>query len=147
MSACPWPVEDLLPHAPPMLLLDEALACEAEYAAAGVTIRPDHLFARPEGVPAHVGIEFMAQTCGLWAGGVAKRQGGAVRLGFLLGSRRYKAARPFFSFGERLEVSARLVFLDQGMGVFDCRIADGAGEVVAEAQLSVYQPDETGEGA
>ena len=89
----------------------------------------------------------MAQTCGLWAGGVAKRQGGAVRLGFLLGSRRYKAARPFFSFGERLEVSARLVFLDQGMGVFDCRIADGAGEVVAEAQLSVYQPDETGEGA
>ena len=147
MNPCPWPVEDLLPHGRPMLLLDEALSCDSEGACAAVIIRPDHLFARPEGVPAHVGIEFMAQTCGLWAGGFAKRQGGAVRLGFLLGSRRYKAARPFFPFGERLEVTARLVFLDQGMGVFDCRIADGAGEVLAEAQLSVYQPDEAGEGA
>lgn len=144
MSACPWLVADLLPHAPPMLLLDEALVCEAEYAAAAVTIRAGHPFAQPDGVPAHVGIEFMAQTCGLWAGGMAKRQGGAVRLGFLLGTRRYKAVRPYFLFGERLEISARLVFQDQGMGVFDCRIADGAGEVLAEAQLSVYQPDDAG---
>jgi predicted hotdog family 3-hydroxylacyl-ACP dehydratase len=144
MSACPWPIEDLLPHASPMLLLDEALTCDGEGAGAAVTIRPDHLFARAEGVPAHVGIEFMAQTCGVWAGGAAKLEGGAVRLGFLLGTRRYKAARPFFHFGERLEITARLVFRDQGMGVFDCRISGAGGEVLAEAQLSVYQPDEEG---
>ncbi len=145
MSGCPWPVEDLLPHAPPMLLLDEALSCDAEGASAAASMRPDHPFARPEGVPAHVGIEFMAQTCGIWAGGAAKRGGASVRLGFLLGTRRYKAVRPFFHFGERLEITARLVFLDQGMGVFDCRIADGAGDVLAEAQLSVYQPGQAGE--
>ena len=145
MSVCPWPVEELLPHAAPMLLLDEALACHAEGACAAVTLRPDHLLARPEGVPAHVGVEFMAQTCGIWAGGMAKREGGAARLGFLLGTRRYKAVRPFFHFGERLEITARLVFRDQGMGVFDCRISGAGGEILAEAQLSVYQPDDTDE--
>ncbi len=145
MSACSWPIEDLLPHARPMLLLDEALSWDAEGATAAVTIRPDHLFARAEGVPAHVGIEFMAQTCGVWAGAEAKRDGGAVRLGFLLGTRRYKAVQPFFSFGERLEISARLVFRDQGMGVFDCRISTAGGEMLAEAQLSVYQPGEAEE--
>jgi predicted hotdog family 3-hydroxylacyl-ACP dehydratase len=145
MSACPWPIEELLPHGRPMLLLDEALICNGEEARAAVIIRTDHLFARAEGVPAHVGVEFMAQTCGVWAGSKAKREGGAVRLGFLLGTRRYKAVRPFFHFGERLEISARLVFLDQGMGVFDCHIHDSQGGVLAEAQLSVYQPDQAGE--
>lgn len=145
MSACPWSVRELLPHARPMLLLDEALSYDAGGAVAAVTIHPDHLFAGPEGVPAHVGIEFMAQTCGVWAGAEARREGGAVRLGFLLGTRRYKAVRPFLAFGERLEITARLVFRDQGMGVFDCRIAGAGGEVLAEAQLSVYQPGQGGE--
>ncbi|MBI3446458.1 MAG: hypothetical protein HY055_14145 [Magnetospirillum sp.] len=146
MSACVWPIEDLLPHARPMLLLDEALTCDAEGASAAVTIRPDHLFACDQGVPAHVGIEFMAQACGIWAGGAAKREGRqAARLGFLLGTRRYKAVRPFFAFGERLEIAVHLAFLDQGMGVFDCKICGAEGDVLAEAQLSVYQPDEEGE--
>jgi len=144
MSAGLWPIAELLPHARPMLLLDEALSYDAEGAVAAVTIRPDHPFAGPDGVPAHVGIEFMAQTCGVWAGAEARREGGAVRLGFLLGTRRYRAARPFFRFGERLEITARLVFRDQGMGVFDCRIGGAGGEMLAEAQLSVYQPEDVG---
>jgi len=41
--------------------------------------------------------------------------------------------------GERQEIQARVVFCDQGMGVFDCQIM-GGGEVVALAQLTVYQP-------
>lgn len=135
------PPARLLPHAEPMILLDETLALDAEVAQAAVTMRPDHPFAQPDGVPAHVGIEFMAQTCGLWAGGEALRAGGPVRLGFLLGTRAYQAARPFFHFGERLEITARLVFLDQGMGVFDCTIAGPGGDMLAQAQLSVYQPD------
>ncbi|HLO75667.1 MAG TPA: hypothetical protein VK196_04345 [Magnetospirillum sp.] len=144
MTPCPPPAR-LLPHAAPMLLLDETLSYDADAAAAAVTIRADHPFARPEGVPAHVGIEFMAQTCGIWAGGEALRVNGTVRQGFLLGTRSYQAARPFFHFGERLEITARLVFRDQGMGVFDCRIAAANGTTLAEAQLSVYQPEDTQE--
>ena len=142
MTAVSWPIEELLPHARPMLLLDQALACDADGARAAVTIRPDLPFAGPDGVPAHVGLEFMAQACGVWAGGEAKRRGGAARLGYLLGTRRYHAARPFFPLGERLEIDARLIFRDAAMGVFACRIADCLGQVLAEAQLSVFQPDE-----
>lgn len=134
-------VAALLPHQPPMLLLDDALDCDADGARAAATPGPDHLFATAEGVPVHVGIELMAQTCGLWAGTQAMRDGGRVRLGYLLGTRRFSARTDWFRFGERLEISARLVFRDQGMGVFDCKILDTGGEVLAEAQLSVYQPD------
>jgi len=140
------PIETLLPHAAPMLLLDEALAADADSARAAVTPAPDHLFATDHGIPVHVGIELMAQTCGLWAGAQARREGGPVRLGYLLGTRRFTARTDWFGLGERLEISARLVFRDQGMGVFDCRIEDAAGEVLAEAQLSVYQPDAEEEG-
>lgn len=135
----PWPIETLLPHAAPMLLLDEALRYDSDSVATAATMRPDHLFAGAEGVPAHLGIELMAQTCGVWAGAHARASGEAVRVGFLLGTRRYKATRPWFHFGERLEITARVVFRDQGMGVFDCRILSG-DDVLAEAQLSVYQP-------
>lgn len=139
MTPCPWPLESLLPHAAPMLLLDEVLGHDAESATTAAVMRADHLFATPEGVPAHLGIELMAQTCGVWAGIQAMAGQEPVRVGFLLGSRRYKAARPRFHLGERLEITARVVFRDQGMGVFDCRIISG-GEVLAEAQLSVFQP-------
>ncbi len=137
----PWPIERLLPHAAPMLLLDEALRYDEDSVTAAVTLGPDHLFATPDGVPAHLGIELMAQTCGIWAGAHAMASGGAVRVGYLLGSRRYTAARPWFRIGERLEITATVVFRDQGMGVFDCLIFSD-GETVAEAQLSVYQPDQ-----
>ena len=135
----PWPIESLLPHAAPMLMLDQVLSHDADSVIAAVTLRPDHPFATPDGVPAHVGIELMAQTCGLWAGIEARTGGEAARVGFLLGTRRYKATRPWFAMGERLEIHARVVFRDQGMGVFDCQIK-GGDEVVALAQLTVYQP-------
>lgn len=141
LKPCPWPVEQLLPHAAPMLLLDQALGYGDDAAAAAVTIRADHPFATAEGVPAHLGIEFMAQTCGIWAGAQARDGGGPVRLGFLLGTRRYTCSTPRFALGRRLEITATVVFRDQGMGVFDCRISD-AGGVLAEAQLSVYQPQD-----
>ena len=142
MTPCPWPVGRLLPHAAPMLLLDAVLGYDADRVATAATMRSDHPFATSQGVPVHVGLELMAQTCGAWAGAHALAEGGEPgRMGFLLGSRRYKAARPWFGIGERLEITAQVVFRDQGMGVFDCRIASG-GEMLAEAQLSVYQPGE-----
>jgi predicted hotdog family 3-hydroxylacyl-ACP dehydratase len=126
-----------------MLLLDEVLAHDEHGARASVTIRPGAPFAGPDGVPAHVGIEYMAQACGVWAGGEARRLGGPVRLGYLLGTRSYRATRPYLSLGERFEVTADLIFRDGGMGVFDCRILGAGNDVVAEAQLNVYQPDES----
>jgi predicted hotdog family 3-hydroxylacyl-ACP dehydratase len=136
------PVADLLPHAPPMVLLDEVLGWDQGQARVAVTIRPDSPFFEPgQGVPAHVGIEYMAQACGAYAGLEGLSLGLPVRLGYLLGTRRFKTAVSWFQLGERLEISITEVFRDQSMGVFDCRIVC-AGREVAAAQLNVYQPED-----
>jgi predicted hotdog family 3-hydroxylacyl-ACP dehydratase len=135
-------VADLLPHGAPMVLLDDVLDDTDASLTACVTIRPDSQFAvAGEGVPAHVGIEYMAQACGAFAGLAAHRNGLPVRLGFLLGTRRYHASVPWFRVGWRLAVTMTVVFREGQMGVFDCRVRHGATEVAA-AQITLYQPDD-----
>ena len=45
-----------------MLLLDRLLHADAETATAQLTVAPDALFLQDAGMPAWVGIEYMAQT-------------------------------------------------------------------------------------
>lgn len=140
MTPCPWPIEALLPHAAPMILLDRLLAYDAGQALAEVTVRAEHPFAKPEGVPVHLAIEFMAQTCGALTGAWAKAEGRPVRVGFLLGTRNFAAAQALIPIGAHLAISVSAVVRDGQMGVFDCRVTMG-DELLAEARLNVYQPD------
>ena len=139
MSDGRWRIADLLPHAGPAVLLDEVVACTDTGLLAEVTIHPGSPFLQDNGVPAHVGIEYMAQACGAFSGARALRAGGSPRMGFLLGTRRYLATRAWFVDGERLEVEVALVYSDDDVGVFDCAIRSG-NEVIATAQLIVTEP-------
>jgi predicted hotdog family 3-hydroxylacyl-ACP dehydratase len=138
------PIETLLPHRPPMILLDAVVACDEARLSAVVTIRPTSLFLDADRVPGHIGIEYMAQACGAFAGAEALRRGEAVRIGFLLGTRRYIMHAPWFHLGECLTVSVSLGYRDGSMATFDGRI-DVAGTLAAEARLIVYQPQVAGE--
>lgn len=139
MTQRQWPVADLLPHAGAAVLLDEVIDCTDTGLSACVTIGPDAAFYQDGGVPAHVGIEYMAQACGAFSGARALRSGEAPRIGFLLGTRRYLATRAWFPDGARLVVTVDLVYRDDEVGVFDCRIGSG-GEVLATARLTVAEP-------
>ncbi len=135
-------VGDLLPHAPPMVLLDNVLGWDQGKVAATVIIHANSpFFVENRGVPSYVGLEYMAQTCGVYAGLEANAHGKPVRLGFLLGTRNYHASKDWFSVGDRLVIEAVEMFRQEGMGVFDCRITCGDDEVAA-AQLSLYQPED-----
>jgi predicted hotdog family 3-hydroxylacyl-ACP dehydratase len=135
-------VAELLPHGPPMVLLDEMVEDTENSLTTALTIRPKSQFAvAGHGVPAHVAIEYMAQTCGAFAGLEAHRTGQPVRLGFLLGTRRYLAFVPWLLIGWRLTVTATVVFREGQMGVFDCLVRHEAAEI-ATAQITVYQPDD-----
>jgi predicted hotdog family 3-hydroxylacyl-ACP dehydratase len=138
---CPWPIAELLPHAPPMIFLDEALAFDDTSLVAAVTIRADHPCFADGGVPAHVGIELMAQACGAWAGASGKAAGETIRPGMLLGTRRYEASVDCFAKGDRLTVTVVLNFRDSELGVFDC-VIERCTETLAKAQLTVYQPQD-----
>src|SRR5437870_2301414 len=97
-------IEDLVPHSGSMLLLDAVLDATAESLRAQVTIRPDSMFCGAEGVGAWVGIEYMAQAVAAHAGHLGLENKEPVRIGFLLGSRRYEATCPSFSIGSVLQV-------------------------------------------
>jgi len=137
----PWPLSELVPHAPPLVLVDEIVEYDDTSLVAVVGIGADHIFFAEGGVPAHVGIEFMAQACAAWSGAMGKQRGEPVRPGMLLGTRGYEATIERFSEGDRLIVTVALNFRDEELGVFDCVIERG-GETVASAQLTVYQPSD-----
>jgi predicted hotdog family 3-hydroxylacyl-ACP dehydratase len=139
MRPCPYPIEVLLPQQPPMILLDEVLRYDEASLVASVTIREATLFRAIEGVPAHIGLEYMAQACGAHAGAVALDAGETVEIGFLLGTRNYRRHVAWFRLGDRLEVAVTAAYSDGEMAAFECRI-EIAGALAAAAQLSLYRP-------
>ena len=134
------PIAELLPHRPPMLLVDRLLEDDAEMVRVEVTVRPDGLFVTGEGMPAWVGIELMAQTVASWAGLRAHESGEPVRLGFLLGTRKYECTLAHFPLGGRLEIEARQELVaENGLAVFACKIFLGT-DLIASASLNAFQP-------
>ncbi len=137
-----WSVPDLLPHSGSMVLIGEPAASGDGWAEATVRIGEDSLFYRPgRGVPSWVGAEYMAQTIALYAGINARQAGKNVKIGLLLGSRRYDVKTEYFQLGSHLRIHVDEVWKDSQMAVFDCHIEDRVR--LAEAQLNVFQPVDT----
>ncbi|MGJ0486892.1 MAG: ApeP family dehydratase [Methylomicrobium sp.] len=133
----PMEVAELLPHTGDMIWLDKVLAWDEESATAELTVRGDALVGDGNTVPAWTGIEYMAQAIALYAGIHAKRAGEPIRVGFLLGTRRFESNVPVFRIGSMLTVHAEKVMQDEHLAVFDCRIA--GDQVNVSAVLNVYQ--------
>ena len=142
MRDCPYAMAELLPHGPPMVLIDRVIDWDQGRLDAEVEIRGDCiLYESGQGVPCHAGIEFMAQACGAYAGLEAKQAGQPVRIGFLLGTRHYTSKVPWFRLGEVLTISVSEVLREDPMAVFLCRILHD-GQDVASARLNLYQPED-----
>lgn len=144
MSLRLYPIEDVLPHRPPMILIDEIVSRHADRIATSVTVRAANLFFRPgRGIPSHVAIEWMAQTCGAFAGSQAMDEGGVVSIGFLLGTRDFRAGQSWFTEGMRLVIHAHLEYDDSEIANFTCKVAElQGGEVLASASLNVFHPQD-----
>jgi predicted hotdog family 3-hydroxylacyl-ACP dehydratase len=127
-----------------MILLDHLVGYDAESLTAEVRVRPGIPFHRPgRGVPAHIGFEWMAQTCGAFVGAKARDSGQPIRVGLVLGTRNFASRVAWFVDGERLAVTARQMFNDEQMGAFECEISRSDGEKpVAKAQLTVFRPND-----
>jgi len=146
----PWPPQAMdawVPHRGAMSLLDSIAHVDDLAVEARVRVPAQGPFNTDAGVPAWVGIEYMAQAVAAWSGARARGGGGGPKIGYLLGSRRYEAAVPVFEVGAELRVLAQCeLTAENGLGMFDCRI-EHAGRVVANGRLSVFEPpDNPGEG-
>jgi predicted hotdog family 3-hydroxylacyl-ACP dehydratase len=140
-------IAQLVPHDGQMVLLDRVLGFETERFSAEVSIRPDTIFCDGAGVGSWVGIEYMAQAIAAHAGYKARLRGEAVKVGFLLGARRYQASVPAFALGSVLHVHIQHAMQgDNGLAAFECRIDDAAsGEMLAHATVTVFEPDNVNE--
>ena len=140
LKPCRYAVSDLLPQEQPMLLLDAIVGWNDDCLVSEVNIRADSMFLASDGMPPHIAIEWMAQTCGAMVGLQSLEQGEAVRIGFLLGTRDFVARVSRFALGDKLTVTVRPVFSDGQMAVFDCQVKL-ASEVCATARLNLFQPE------
>ncbi len=141
-----YPVERVVPQRPPMILIDEVVSRGPKNIVATVTIRTTDLFFQPaRGTPSHVALEWMAQACAAFGGSEAIDEGGAVRIGFLLGTRDFRATRSWFTEGTRLFVRAHLEYHDNEIANFTCAVAESPeGPALATASLNVFHPQDAG---
>jgi predicted hotdog family 3-hydroxylacyl-ACP dehydratase len=129
-----------LPHDGDMRLIDEIVDYEAEAVRCRVRIRRDSPFSEADGVPAWVGLEYMAQTMGVYSGIELLQRGEALRIGFLIGTRRYESVVPVFAIGMDLEISARVVLWEKdNLFAFDCAIHE-SGRKLAWGEIKAFRP-------
>ena len=137
-------IRELVPHSGAMVLLDRVLSADAENLCAEVAIHAGSVLydAASAGVGSWVGIEYMAQAIAAHAGYLARLAGAPVKIGFLLGARRYEAQVPLFAAGSVLQVHVQQALQgENGLGAFECRI-EMAGAVLAQATITVFQPED-----
>lgn len=139
MSPEDIPVVSLLPHGPEMTLLDALVSSTDASTVARVHVTPASKFAESDGVPAFVGIEYMAQTIAARVGYEAYQRCLPPPIGFLLGTRSYVCEQPTFPFGTTLTIRIIPLLVDRGFGSFECTIESDS--IVASAVLNTYQPD------
>ncbi|OFX22594.1 MAG: hypothetical protein A2V77_18990 [Anaeromyxobacter sp. RBG_16_69_14] len=136
MSDLP-PIDELVPHSRPMILLDEVVAHEPDRVRCRLWLRPDSLFVSEGRVRAVIALEYMAQAVAAYAGLRARAAGVPVRIGFLLGTRELRLEIDHFDVGDELLVEAVHVWGDEQLGSFLCTVLRGA-VAVATATLNVY---------
>lgn len=131
-------IAELIPHSGRMVLLDKIITFDEHSLSAELTVRNDGLLGDANSVPAYAGIEYMAQAIAAYAGIQAKQAGEPIKIGFLLGTRRYTSNVGSFAVGTVLTVQVTKIIQDDKLGVFDCKIH--ATDIEITASLTVYQP-------
>lgn len=137
-----YTLNDLIKHQAPMKLIDELVSVDDTKGRCRLTVTEDNLFYNTEltGLPAYVGIELMAQSIAAVAGCRHKSVGDDIKLGFLLGTRKYICDIESFELGRSYDVDVEEIHVEtSGLSVFECSISQHDA-VVATAKLNVYQP-------
>ncbi|MDH4572181.1 hypothetical protein CUR86_06710 [Salinicola acroporae] len=127
-----------------MCLLTRLIAASDDGATAETWTRHDDLFAETDGIPAWVGVEWLAQTVAAWAGFRAFGSTEAAAPGLLLGAKRYRARVPVFAFDQRIQVTITVDFVaDNGVTQVSGELRrTETGELpLAHGSLTLYRPD------
>jgi predicted hotdog family 3-hydroxylacyl-ACP dehydratase len=137
------PIEQLVPHRPPMILIDRMIDATETGSTCEVTITPQTLFIESAGVPAFVGLEYMAQAVAAYGGYKSYLAGEPMALGFLLGTPQLTTYCQSFHCGQTLQIQVTHVWGDSELMQFHCTIQDAlTGKLLQQAELNVFRPQD-----
>ena len=132
--------KDLLPHQDKMCIIDKIIEASNDIIICQSYVSKDNIFynTKIKGIYNWFGIEFMAQTVGIFAG--YHTQGSdKPDIGLLLSVREFKSSYHQFDQNKTLTIIAKKIFLEGNIGVFNCKI-NIDGEKVCQAKLNTYLP-------
>lgn len=132
------PIEQLLPHRPPMLWIDAVIAQQGDQVHCRLTLRDEHVFALDGRVDSIVSIEWMAQTVGTLVGLYDRKRSEAPRPGYLIAIPEASFLVDSFQVGDVLELRAQKIWGDDTLASFEAEV-ERTGVLAARAQLSVYR--------
>jgi 3-hydroxymyristoyl/3-hydroxydecanoyl-(acyl carrier protein) dehydratase len=134
-SSYPPPAE-LIPHAPPALLVERVLEVSPEGASALVVIPEDNPFVAAGRAPAFVGLEAGAQTAAVLEA-VTRREGeGGPRIGYVVAIRNARFRTPWLPSDRPLRVTVKPAGSAPPLAVYEIDLGDG----LVTGSVSTYLP-------
>lgn len=127
----PYPaIELLLPHRPPMLLLDDIASADVDGITCRARVAADVSATAPVAgtIPARPiwTVELMAQACAAWLGLGAYRRGEPIAGGWLVGVRDMVVHVDTLPCATGLTIRARHGFGGERLASFECEVSQGA---------------------
>src|SRR4051794_22728189 len=103
-----------------MLLVDRIKEVDGDRVCVESSVQPTMWYADADGnMPAWVGVELMAQAIGAYFGLSQLTLGLPIKIGFLLGTRKYRCSVSTFARGAVLDVTAHMQYREtNGLGAF-----------------------------
>lgn len=140
MTAYPA-MSELVPHAPPMLAVEELTSWEPGVVRARMQVRDDNPLVRDGALDAVVTLEYMAQTVAACLGYEAYREGEGVRVGMVIACRKMRVLQPRLAVGQELRIAAKRVRGADYVSHFDAEVHAGE-ELVADATLTIVHGEQ-----
>ncbi|MFM2416814.1 MAG: hypothetical protein RL385_1537 [Pseudomonadota bacterium] len=119
----PYPaIEELVPHAGNMILVDALLHWGKGEAICGMRIRQGAPFVHEGRVEAVVSMEYMAQAVAACLGFEALQGGEGVRVGMIIACKRFDAHVASFAVGDELTVHVKCIRGNDTLSHFACEV-------------------------
>lgn len=134
-----WTIEELLPHRPPMLLLDTVVGVEDRRMVCTGTVRGDCPFLRDGVLSPPALLEVMAQATAALAGHTGRLAGNdEISPGYLVGARELTFADEVVRVGDELVADVKLCQAIAGYGSYEGHVRRG-DTVLCEGTLKVFR--------
>lgn len=142
----PMPAEKLIPHRPPMRLVETLLSAQGDAAVVTATVAADGPLTGESGRLEGVGlVEMLAQAYAAFQGYEDRRRGDPVRQGFLVGVRGMRLYGEALA-GDRLEIRVRTLAQLEGFALAEGEIWRGT-ERLAAGSIKLWISSEPAEAA